>query len=92
MQTVWFWLEGLLFELYSTFMNEQTTSIDETELKRLASLIADRLNDWLLDNHYDLIHEVCDEVVVAEYPNLDEEDYWELLPEVFDRIVPFTSI
>lgn len=69
---------------YSTFMNE-------TEKKRLAGLVADKLNDWLLDNHFDLIHDVCDEVVVAEYPNLEEEENWELVSDVFDRIVPFTS-
>lgn len=65
--------------------------MNETEKKRLAGLVVDKLNDWLLDNHYDLIHQVCDEVVVAEYPNLEEEEYWELVPDVFDRIVPFTS-
>lgn len=69
---------------YSTFMNE-------TEKKRLAGLVADKLNDWLLDNHFDLIHDVCDEVVVAEHPNLEEEENWELVSDVFDRIVPFTS-
>lgn len=73
-------------------MNEQTATINETEQKRLAGLVADKLNDWLLDNHYDLIHEVCSDVVVDEYPNLDEEEYWEVIPDIFDRIVPFTSI
>jgi hypothetical protein len=66
--------------------------MNETELKRMAALAADKLNDWLVDNHYDLIHEVCDDVVMAEYPNLSEEDYWETVPEVFDRLIPFTSI
>ncbi len=66
--------------------------MNETELKRMAALVADKLNDWLLDNHYDLIHEVCDEVVYAEHPGLSEEEYWEAIPEVFDRLIPFTSM
>jgi hypothetical protein len=76
---------------YSTFMTE-TTPINETEQKRLAALVADKLNDWLVDNHYDLIHEVCNDVVVEEYPDLGEDELWEMIPEVFDRLVPFTSI
>lgn len=58
----------------------------------MAALVADKLNDWLLDNHYDLIHDVCDEVVTTEYPNLSEEEYWETVHEVFDRLIPFTSM
>lgn len=77
---------------YSTSMTEKTIPINETEMKRLASLVADKLNEWLLDNHYDLIHEACNDVVVEEYPNLEEEEFWEVVPEIFDRIVPFTSI
>lgn len=71
---------------------ETKAVLNETEMKRLAGLVADKLNEWLLDNHYDLIHEACNDVVVEEYPNLEEEEFWEVVPEIFDRIVPFTSI
>jgi hypothetical protein len=76
---------------YSTFMTE-TTPINETEQKRLAGLIADRLNDWLFDDCIDLIHEACNDIVVENYPDLNEDELWEMIPEVFDRLVPFTSI
>lgn len=66
--------------------------VNQTEIKRLAALAADRLNDWLIDNHYDLIHEICNDIVVEEYPNLEEDEFWEVVPEVFDRITPFTSV
>jgi hypothetical protein len=73
-------------------MEETKAVLNETEMKRLAGLVADKLNEWLLDNHYDLIHDVCNDVVLEEYPNLEEEDFWEVVPDIFDRIVPFTSI
>jgi hypothetical protein len=71
---------------------ETKAVLNETEMKRLAGLVADKLNEWLLDNHYDLIHDVCNDVVVEEYPDLEEEEFWEVVPEIFDRSVPFTSI
>ncbi len=73
-------------------MEETKAVLNETEMKRLAGLVADKLNEWLLDNHYDLIHEACNDVVVEEYPNLEEEEFWDVVPEIFDRIVLFTSI
>lgn len=77
---------------YSTFMTKETTPINETELKRLAGLAADRLNDWLLDNYTDLIHEACSDIAVENYPELGEDELWEMIPEIFDRLIPFTSI
>jgi len=71
---------------------ETKAVLNETEMKRIAGLAVDRLNDWLIDNHYDLLHEVCNDVLIEEYPNLDEEEYWDVAPEIFYRIVPFTSV
>ena len=73
-------------------MEETKAVVNQTEIKRLAALAVDRLNDWLIDNHYDLIHEICTDIVVEEHPNLEEDECWEVVPEVFDRISPFTSV
>jgi len=70
---------------------EEKIPVSVTEEKRLAGLVADRLNDWLIDNHYDFLHEVCNDVVMEEHPNLSEDELWEILPEVFERVIPFTS-
>ncbi|MBM4056824.1 MAG: hypothetical protein FJ275_01135 [Planctomycetes bacterium] len=57
---------------------------------RLAALAAKRINDWLYEEQLDALHDICHDVVTAEHPDLDPDDLWDLLPEVFDRLSPFT--
>jgi hypothetical protein len=42
--------------------------------------------NWLYDYHYDDLHEICHSVVVDEHPELDEEELWEILPDVFNVV------
>jgi len=58
--------------------------------ERLARLAASRINDWLYEQQLDELHEICHDLVVAEHPDLEPDDLWDLLPEVFDRLRPFT--
>lgn len=57
---------------------------------RLAALVAKRINDWLYDEQLDHLHDICHEVVTSEHPDLDPDDLWDLLPEVFASLRPFT--
>ena len=66
----------------------QTTEI--VSQTRLARLAAKRINDWLYEEQLDALHDICHEVVTSEHPNLDPDALWDLLPEVFDRLRPFT--
>ena len=67
-------------------MNDTKTPDEQ----RLARLVAARINDWLYEEQLDMLHDICYELVQAEHPELPEDELWELLPEVFDRISPFT--
>ena len=69
-------------------MNETKTEI--VSQTRLARLAAKRINDWLYEEQLDALHDICHEVVTSEHPNLDPDALWDLLPEVFDRLRPFT--
>jgi hypothetical protein len=73
---------------YSICMNEPKTEI--VSQTRLARLAAKRINDWLYDEQLDRLHDICHEVVTSEHPNLDPDALWDVLPEVFDRLRPFT--
>ena len=58
---------------------------------KLATLVATAINEWLWDNHYDELHEICYGVVRTELPDVDEDELWEVLPDIFDRLRPFTA-
>lgn len=67
-----------------------TTTVKPVSRTRLARLAAKQINDWLYNDQLDRLHDICHEVVTSEHPDLDPEDLWEILPEVFDRLRPFT--
>lgn len=52
----------------------------------LAKKATTAIIDWLYEYHQDDLHEICHSVVANEYPKLDEEELWEVLPDVFDAI------
>lgn len=74
---------------YSTYMNSTTTAkpVNQT---RLARLVARRVNDWLYEEQLDALHDICHEVVASEHPDLDPDELWDVIPDVFDRLRPFT--
>ena len=73
---------------YSIFIRKTTVSINQS---KIATLVAAAINEWLWDNHYDELHEICYEVVRAELPDVDEDELWEVMPDIFDRLRPFTA-
>ena len=73
---------------YSIFIRKTTVSINQP---KVATLVAAAINEWLWDNHYDELHEICYEVVRTELPDVDEDELWEVLPDIFDRLRPFTA-
>ena len=58
---------------------------------KVATLVAAAINEWLWDKHYDELPEICYEVVRTELPEIDEDELWEVLPDIFDRLRPFTA-
>jgi hypothetical protein len=58
---------------------------------KLAILVATAVNEWLWDTHLDELHEICYEVVKSELPDVEEDELWEVLPDIFDRLRPFTA-
>ena len=58
---------------------------------KLATLVATAVNEWLWDEHLDELHEICYEVVKSELPDVEEDELWEVLPDIFDRLRPFTA-
>ena len=39
----------------------------------------------------DNLHDICYEIVREEHPELEDDELWDVLPEVFDRLNPFTA-
>ena len=75
---------------YSTFMT-QTGSMNQKETVRVASLAARHINDWLYGEMTDNLHDICYEIIREEHPELEDDELWDVLPEVFDRLNPFTA-
>lgn len=66
------------------------TPIKPINQTRLARIVVKRVNDWLYEEQLDMLHDICHEVVASEHPNLGPDELWDLIPEVFDRLRPFT--
>lgn len=69
----------------------EATATKPVDQARLARLTAAKINDWLYEEQLDALHDICYELVQAEHPELPEDELWELLPDVFERINPFTA-
>lgn len=62
----------------------KTTSMKPINKKDLAKKTSAAILDWLYEYHYDDLHEICHSVVRGEHPEIDEDELWEILPDVFD--------
>ena len=65
--------------------------MNQKETVRVASLAARHINDWLYGEMTDNLHDICYEIIREEHPELEDDELWDVLPEVFDRLNPFTA-